>query len=215
LDFEIESETKSAAISLGHRLSDISAERKSVELQKILLSDHADRGISLLLETDLAKYIHPEIKAPRVSLNSLPKRFSTRLAALFNNLPKLSCMKLSGEITKQTSLLCDDSFYLEATSKFTATDATARYMISKYGEIAEDAALLRENRPLAETIGAEREKNPTVSIKALAIGGNDLLNAGIEARKLGSIMSSLLLYVIETPEKNEKEALLKLALALA
>ena len=88
-------------------------------------------------------------------------------------------------------------------------------MIAKYGEIAEDAALLRESLPLAERIGAEREKNPCVSIKSLAIGGNDLLSAGIEARKLGGIMSSLLLYVIETPEKNEKEALLKLALALA
>ena len=59
LDFEIESETMEAAKKLRTRLSDISAERKSVELQKILLSPHADRGISLLLETDMAKYIHP------------------------------------------------------------------------------------------------------------------------------------------------------------
>ena len=215
LDFEIESETMEAAKKLRARLSDISAERKSVELQKILLSPHADRGISLLLETDMAKYIHPDLTFPRTALSSLPNRFSTRLAALFKSVPKLSCMKLSGEISKQTSLLCDDSFYLEATSKFASLDATARYMIAKYGEIAEDAALLRESLPLAERIGAEREKNPCVSIKSLAIGGNDLLSAGIEARKLGGIMSSLLLYVIETPEKNEKEALLKLALALA
>lgn len=215
LDFEIESETMEAAKKLRSRLSDISAERKSVELQKILLSPHADRGIALLLETNIANYIHPDLASPRTVLSSLPNRFSTRLAALFKSVPKLACMKLSGEISKQTSLLCDDSFYLEATTKFVALNATARYMISKYGEIAEDAAFLRADLPLAEKISEERKNNPCVSIKSMAIGGNDLLSAGIEAKKLGGIMSSLLLHVIEAPEKNEKETLIKLALALA
>ena len=101
LDFEIDGKTKDAAVKLGYRLGDISAERKSVELQKILMSDHADRGVALLLETDLAKYIHPDIMLPRVTLASLPKSFSTRLAALFGKIPDLGCMKLSGEVTKQ------------------------------------------------------------------------------------------------------------------
>ena len=211
LDFEIENDTKAAAKRLSSRLRDISAERKSVELQKILLSEHADRGIALLLETDTAKFIHPDIALPKVPLNSLPLRFSTRLAALFKGVPDLSQMKLSNEIVKQVKTLCDDSFFSENISKFSDDGAKARYMISKYRELAEDVALLRCDLSLAKKIRDEINKCPAVSLPELAINGNDLLSSGIEARKLGEIMSSLLLSVIEYPDLNEKEKLIKIA----
>lgn len=215
LDFRINDETKKAAVKLGRRLSDISAERKSVELQKILLSPYADRGISLLLEMDLAKYIHPDIVSPRVALASLPKKFSTRLAALFTDVPDLACMKLSGEVTREAKLLSDDVFYLETTSKFSKIDATARLMLSKYGSIAADAALLRSDANLAAMIGEEGGKARPLTIRDLAVGGNDLISAGIEPRSLGQIMSSLLLSVIENPSLNQKETLVELALSCA
>ncbi len=215
LDFDIDNETKSAAIKLGARLADISAERKSAELQKILLSPYADRGISLLIEMDLAKYIHPDIGLPRVSLSGLPCRFSTRLAALFKSLPNLACMKLSGETVKQTKILCDYEIYRETVEKFKDSGAIARSMLSKYGELASDAALLRCDESLAAKISEEAEKDPCVSIRDLAIGGNDLISLGIEPKKLGTIMSSLLLSVIEDPSLNEKDKLNGMALALA
>jgi len=215
LDFEIENETKEAATRLGHRLEGISAERKSVELQKILLSVHADRGIDLLIETGLTEYIHPDITSPLVPLNSLPKSFSTRLAALFKSVPDLSCMKLSNETVKQTTTLCDNALYSEAFDKFSDMAQRARLMLSKYGEIAEDAALLRGDALLANTISSERAKNPCVDIKNLSVGGNDLISARIEARRIGGIMSSLLLSVIEDPSLNEKDTLVSMAKSLA
>ena len=215
LDFAIDTETLAAAKDLGSRLLNIAVERKSVELQKILLSSNADRGIELLLETGLAKYVHPEIGSPKVPLSTLPESFSTRLAALFKDVPDLSRMKLSNEITKQTKILCDDAFYEESKTKFVADDAKARYMLSKYGEIAADAALLRGERSLAKTIVIEKAKNPAVAIKDLSVSGNDLLSAGIEAKKLGKIISSLLLSVIEDPTINEKTHLTTIALSLA
>lgn len=214
LDFEIDSETQEAAKKLSDRLSDISAERKSVELQKILLSNHADRGISLLIETEVAKFIHPDISLPKVPLKGLPCRFSTRLAALFEGVPELSIMKLSGETVKQTKLLCDDDFYADASKKFIEDGAKARYMLSKYRDIAEDAALLRGDRSLSIKITEERAKKPCAAISDLAIRGNDLLSVGIEAKRLGAIMSSLLLSVIEHPELNKKEDLIKIALEI-
>lgn len=215
LDFEIDGETKDAAVKLGYRLGDISAERKSVELQKILMSDHADRGVALLLETDLAKYIHPDIMLPRVTLASLPKSFSTRLAALFGKIPDLGCMKLSGEVTKQVRLLCDDMLFSDAVSKYSKIDVIARCLLSKYGNLAADAALLRNNSALAEAIIEERAKDPCVAIRDLAIGGNDLISLGIEPKMLGGIMLSLLISVIEEPSLNEKEALTLAAQRLA
>lgn len=215
LNFEIDGETKDAAVKLGYRLGDISAERKSVELQKILMSDHADRGVALLLETDLAKYIHPDIMLPRVTLASLPKSFSTRLAALFGKIPDLGCMKLSGEVTKQVRLLCDDMLFSDAVSKYSKIDVIARCLLSKYGNLAADAALLRNNSALAEAIIEERTKDPCVAIRDLAIGGNDLLSLGIEPKMIGGIMLSLLISVIEEPSLNEKEALTLAAQRLA
>ena len=215
LNFEIEEETKQAAIRLSERLSSVSAERKSVELQKILLSPHADRGISLLLETDTAKYIHPDISLPRVSLSTLPCRFATRLAALFGSVPALSCMKLSNENSKAVKLLCDDILFNETTAKFESTDATARLMLAKYGEIAPDAALLRGQIHLAEAIAYEKEKSPCISLGDLAVRGNDLIGAGIEAKKLGNIMSHLLLSVIEDQSLNQKDTLISIARDLA
>lgn len=215
LDFEIEEETKQSAIRLGERLSSVSAERKSVELQKILLSPHADRGISLLLETDTAKYIHPNVSLPRVPLSTLPCRFETRLAALFKSVPSLSCMKLSNDTVKKVKLLSDDALFEEAVSKFERTDATARLMLAKYGEIAPDAALLRGQARLAEEISSESKKSPCLSLRELAIGGNDLIDAGIEAKRLGGIMSHLLLSVIEDPSLNQKDTLISIARDLA
>ena len=215
LDFEIEEETRLAAKALAKRLSDVSAERKSVELQKILLSDFADRGVSLLLETNTAKYIHPDITRPKIPLSTLPKRFSTRLAALFEGIPSLGCMKLSGEVSKAVKLLTDDALYAEATTHFDTPDATARYMLSKYGELARDAALLRGDGALSDVISKEACFSPAVAIRDLAVNGNDLIGEGIEARRLGGIMAALLDSVIKNPSLNQKEKLISLAKALA
>ena len=210
LDFSIDNDTKAAAKLLGSRLKDVSAERKSVELKKTLLSKNADRGISLLLELDLAKYIHPSISSPKTTVSSLPERFSTRLASLFHGVPNLSVMKLSNEITTQVKLLCDDELYAEIINSNEQIDVKARLMLSKYGELAEDAALLRENGKLSTTISAEREKNPCVKISDLAVSGNDILNIGIKPRNIGNIMQKLLALVIKNPSLNEKGKLLSI-----
>lgn len=210
LDFSIDNYTKAAAKSLGSRLNDVSAERKSVELKKILLSKNADRGISLLLELDLAKYIHPSISSPKTVISSLPESFSTRLSSLFYGVPNLSVMKLSNEITSQVKLLCDDCLYAEIINSSEPTDVKARLMLSKYGELANDAALLRENQELSTVISAERAKNPCVKISNLAISGNDLISIGITPKSIGNLMQKLLSLVIKTPSINEKSKLLSI-----
>ena len=211
LDFEIDPDTKAAAIKLGNRLADISAERKSVELQKILLSDYADRGISLLLETDLAKYIHPAITSPKVSLSDLSKNFPSRLAALFGQIPDLSCMKLSNETVKQTRLLCNSELYMQTVSRFKDSAACARMLLSVFGELAEDAATLHGDLSRRQTILDERAKNPCLSLRDLAVKGNDLIVIGIEPKCLGELMQKLLYEVIEHPQLNQKELLLAIS----
>lgn len=61
-----------------------------------------------------------------------------------------------------------------------------------------------------------QEAEACVSLKNLAVSGKDLMEAGIPSgKKLGSILDSLLLEVLENPEKNTREYLLSRALKTA
>lgn len=218
LGFEIEEKTEIAAKILGKRLENISAERKSVELEKILLSDGADRGILTLCQLDIAKYIHKDIKMPSLEIKSLPRELPTRLASLFLGVEGLSLasMKLSGELTRQTKLLADEALYGQNSARFgDDMGADARFMLSKYGDLARSAALLRQDREFAAIIERERKKDPCVSIGGLCVNGNDLLQRGIEPKVLGRIFERLLIEVIKRPDKNEKDTLIMLAEKIA
>ncbi len=214
LGFELDGDTERAAEELGEHLNYVSAERKSVELEKILLSDNADRGIELLLKLKLAKYIHPDIHEPSIPLSTLEASFAARLSCLFigDKIPKLSCMKLSNAISSKIALLCDNQLYELCKAQFRDNDgALCRLLLSKFGDNACSAALLRRDGHLCEQIKLEASKNPCVSISALAINGKDLLNMGIEPTKISKINSALLLAVIENPSLNNQARLTEMA----
>ncbi len=209
LGFEIEEKTKNAAKKLSAGLKNVSAERKKVEVEKMLISDGADRGTELLFELGLTEYIHKGLNLPKISLSSLPKRFETRMAALFSKCDgaiDLAPLRLSRAEASNIKLLCDrEKFCTELCG------INARRMIAVYGSLAPDAAYLNGGGELAELIENEMKKAPCVKISQLKISGNDLISLGIEPRDIGEIMSSLLQRVIDEPELNEKEKLLALA----
>ncbi len=73
-------------------------------------------------------------------------------------------------------------------------------------------ALLLE---LQKRVEAELDKKTALSLKSLAVNGNDLIQMGIPAGKeLGRILTELLNCVIEDPAMNSREALLKTAKSL-
>ncbi len=210
LGFEIEKETKESAKRLANGLNKVSIERKIVELKKMLISNGADRGIDLLFELELEKYIHSELKKPNKLLSSLPNRFETRMAALFlqsESAPDLSELKLSRAESSGIKKLCDKSRFCNELS-----EKNARRMIFEYGKLAPDAAYLHGNIELADLIKKEAKKSPCVSILQLNIKGNDLVFAGIEPKNIGEILAYLLDRVIDDPCLNEKEKLLELAI---
>ncbi len=68
---------------------------------------------------------------------------------------------------------------------------------------------------LKDRIAVELEKNNALSLKDLAINGNDLIAAGFEkGKKLGFILNHLLDCVIEDPGMNTKDKLLEVAKSL-
>ena len=131
LGFEIEENTKKAAKKLAFGLEKVSMERKLVELKKMLISSGADKGIDLIFELGLEKYIHEDMKKPSRSLLSLPQKFETRMAALFfenEQAPELSSLKLSRAESQGIRKLCD-----KASVCPDVTEKNARRMIFEYG----------------------------------------------------------------------------------
>ncbi len=65
---------------------------------------------------------------------------------------------------------------------------------------------------LRERIRKIQSRQTALSLKDLAVNGNDLINAGIPAgKKLGFILNELFQCVLDDPEMNEKEKLLTVA----
>ena len=68
---------------------------------------------------------------------------------------------------------------------------------------------------LKDRITVELEKKNALSLKDLAIDGNDLIQAGFEkGKKLGLILNHLLDCVIEDPQMNTREKLLEVAASI-
>lgn len=63
LEFQVESETWKAVIASSGDIAGVSRERIRVELEKILTSGHAARGLDLLRDSGLLKVLLPEVHA--------------------------------------------------------------------------------------------------------------------------------------------------------
>ena len=208
LGFEIDDATKRAAKTCRDGLSRVSVERKKVEIEKMLISSGADRGIALLFELGLEGYIHSGISMPERSLSELPARFEVRMAALFGGVdrPDLSILKLSRAESTSIKLLCDKSAFCGELS-----EKNARRLLAKYGDLCEDAVILHGSRELLELVKEQRAKNPCLRIADLAISGGELKELGFEPRRIGEIMGYLLDLVIEEPRLNDKNTLVSIA----
>ncbi|WP_405464993.1 CCA tRNA nucleotidyltransferase [Streptomyces jietaisiensis] len=66
LDFEVAPEVVAAMKEMAGRIEIVSAERVRDELNKLLLSAHPRKGLTLLVETGLAQYVLPELPALRL-----------------------------------------------------------------------------------------------------------------------------------------------------
>lgn len=106
LSFEIEKDTFVSIQSNSERLENISKERIRDEFQKIILSEEAARGVELLRESGLLRYIIPELEAGigvaqnrhhiytiyehlLMSLKTCPsKKLEVRLSALLHDIAK-------------------------------------------------------------------------------------------------------------------------------
>lgn len=219
LDFDIEDETLLATKECRDGLRSISAERKTAELEGILLGTGAKKALTLMAEVGIFEIIAEGITIDKEKLskiNELPIDFATRLAFIFGGsddlADKLSKMRLSNAV-KNKILKLDR---LASEPICTDTDGDIRRLISRCGDDIFDLlyiknALGENTRGLEEKIKAIQKRGDCLSLKSLAIGGKDLLELGITPSLIGEILEYLLSRTMDDPTLNEKGTLIALA----
>ncbi len=204
LDFDIEPETLCAIKDLAHTLSDISAERKTVEFSKIICSEHANRGAKLLFESGVIYELLPDAKTIPSDLTVLDGELSLRLATFMyqSGARDLSRLRLSNIQKKNISILLSPIEFMDS-------EEGARRTLARYGELSVPACKLQGRSELARLVAQQTALNPALSISQLEIDGNTLLSLGIKPENIGKILSALLDKVICHPELNEKNTLIE------
>lgn len=212
LGFEIETNTMKAALSNSHLLRNISLERITEELSKILLSPTPE-AIYPLLKREAFGYIGISASSRISIIKTLPKELDIRLAAFLEltgrdahqylPLPK----KSKHFISRVFSLL--DSFP-EMNKK------AVKVSMNHFGEDAfSGAILLREaiyggSKLYKDMLTEISSKNEPYKISDLAVNGSDILKLGIPPQDIKKNLNKLLTEVIDSPELNRKETLIKL-----
>lgn len=125
------------------------------------------------------------------------------------------------EIDKSVILVAGHMHSLEA------TDKAARKLISKFKDSADDLLdlMIADNiscqgdkvsdlNNLKDLVKKARLSQNALSIKDLAVNGHDLMSLGLSGKKIGDTLNFLLDKVLDSPDLNTKERLLRILKAL-
>lgn len=231
LDFSIEEETQKAITAIAPNLEKVSRERIQMELTKLLLSDHPER-IRQVYEAGTGAYVSPAFGAlPWETVEiaaSLPAVKYVRWAAFLRCACRgggqelhgaaastavriLRDLKLDNDtIAKVKTLVSWDRAPLPAKAA-----PVRRAMSSMEPEVWDALMELNgygeEIRTLSRKI---REDGDCLSLKELSVTGQDLIAAGVKpGKEIGEILRKMLDHVLEYPQENHKDILIRRFLA--
>lgn len=215
LGFSIEEETWKAIFTIAPNIAKVSKERIQVELTKLLLSKHPEH-IRQVYETGISAYVSAAFsRVPWQEVcifADLPAEKYVRWAAFL----RLVSPKEAVQILKDLKLDNDTiarvrTLVTWSGAELSAEPAAVRRAMSKMEPEVWDALLelngySEDIRSLTEQI---RERGDCLSLKTLAVNGQDLIRSGVKpGKEMGNILNRLLELVLERPERNEKEWLL-------
>lgn len=215
LGFNIENESLKSAIRLSYLLESISVERIFVELKKAITSKKPDALSPLLFSGALEFLGLNATKIPNV-INQLISDFSLRFSVLCH-LFKTEAVSVLKNLKADNQTIDSVKIYtkllnlpiittkseLKRTLKFCSVEHI-KGLFNYYNVLGTDISFL--TKTLTEII---ENKEPYL-INHLAITGNDLIKSGFSGPEIGETLNRLLEIVIENPEQNHKENLLKL-----
>ncbi|MBO5269174.1 MAG: CCA tRNA nucleotidyltransferase [Clostridia bacterium] len=225
LDFEIEQETHRALISEAPRLENISRERVSAEMRRLVTYGAAPRVLRMLEEDKIFGYVFvgAPYALPRISdrIAELTPEFEDRFAFLLYECDKetvrtyLHGLRLSNRQFDDILKLCDRDGLI--TAQFDDVAYHARRLLAAYGELTERALKIaalygKDVTALSQQIARARKNGDPLTLSALAVTGKDLIAEKIATGKeVGATLSALLDLVLHDPSMNDRETLLSAA----
>lgn len=233
LGFSIEGETYGAIREIAPNLKNVSKERIQVELTKLLTSAHPEK-IAMVEDTGISPYVTGDFPLvfqterermaggisrpePFSCLALLPPEKSMRWAGFLRHMEPdmvrriLKGLKLDNETVDNGKVMAG-----AAQAPLGPEKAGIRRFLSRMTPYQFDGCLrlkALDKDPQTEEIRRlweEIEKDgDCVSLKELAVGGGDLLAAGMEGKEIGETLRRLLELVLEDPSLNRRELLLE------
>ncbi len=217
LGFSIDTDTLDGVMETAHGLSLIARERIGSEFLRLITSSDPFDALIMMEKYGAWQYALGEYRPNDLVLKALckmPATVTARMGLLLCQADEktardiLHSLRCSGKQT--TGALAT----ARGTCMKTVTQVDARHLLASVGIYACDAALASELLGISPT-GAyaltERQKNTPCSIHDLKINGKDIAKMGASGKMIGETLSKLLLSVIEEPELNERQTLLRLA----
>lgn len=226
LGFTIEGRTYEAIRAIAPNMVHVSKERIQAELTKLLLSPHPGH-ISMVYETGISPYVSETfhkvsfLGIPSVPAQVPPVRHMRWAAFLRKCLPDeavkiLKDLKLDNDTINRVRTLVSWQDYRLGPDKYSIRIAMSRMEPDLFDDLLEFRMCLSEagaGQDLAHTallVDEIRRAGDCISLKTLAVGGNDIIKAGIRpGREVGLTLARLLEMVLEEPERNTKEYLLQ------
>ncbi|HCT65566.1 MAG TPA: CCA tRNA nucleotidyltransferase [Lachnospiraceae bacterium] len=225
LDFDIEENTKQALKENAGLIEKISAERIREELTKTITGNAINR-LPVLWETGLLKYISPELydavkknsEQLIFQLKGIEKNTAMAYAVFLQYIDIQIAKKLLKNLkfdTKTTRLA--EAILNNMDTDIDYTPAAVRKFAAKMGKEAlstlykvKQAGGNSQGEKALKTLESIMDNGDCISVKDLAISGDDLLGMGIEKGKVvGQILNELFEKVLENPQLNQKEILQK------
>lgn len=231
LGFDIEQGTGEAIKKLAPAIDKISRERIHTELGKILLSEHPEY-IDKAYRLGITAVVFPEYdmitdkETTLRFLRKVPSEISFRYAAILcENGSKeaseaLRRLKLDNETIRCAVCLVSnhkmipdtDERSIRKTAGRIGRDDLKRVLLfeKSYYDAVGDNAMAEKIMRVSDTYEMLIKRGDCISITDLAINGKDLIGMGIKpGKEIGVILKSCLDEVIEYPENNTREVLMR------
>lgn len=226
LGFAIEGRTYEAIRAIAPNMVHVSKERIQAELTKLLLSPHPGH-ISMVYEIGISPCVSetfhkvPLLGMPSVPAQVPPVRHMRWAAFLRKCMPDeavkiLKDLKLDNDTINRVRTLISWQDYGLGPDKYSIRIAMSRMEPDLFDDLLEFRMCLSEagaRQDLGHTallVDEIRRAGDCISLKTLAVGGNDIIKAGIRpGREVGLTLARLLEMVLEDPARNTKEYLLQ------
>ena len=218
LGFSIEEKTLAGIAKTKDGLARIAAERIASEFLRLLCAREPEGALRQMIGYGVLPYVTGDYCPSERILTLLPQSRpceEERLGLFFceaepeQTAEILSSLKLSNKQKTACRAVC------RAAHTAVKSEVDARRLIADCGVYApfgvRVSALLGVS-PKEAVAWVEENRSPC-TLSQLAVGGRELIAAGMEPRRIGETLEWLLTQVLEDPTKNRRELLLSLSQA--